>query len=69
MATLDLVNGVGDKAHVPSPAGRFTFAGEDDTATSPKFDVTDEAGVVWKVKLGDESKPETAATRFLWAAG
>jgi hypothetical protein len=69
IAALDLVNGVGGNAHVPSPAGRFTFAGEDDTATSPKFDVTDEAGVVWKVKLGDESKPETAATRFLWAAG
>ena len=69
IATLDLVNGVGDKAHVPNAAGKFTFASEDDTATSPKFDVTDEAGVVWKVKLGDESKPETAATRFLWAAG
>lgn len=69
VATLDLIIGVGDKAHVPSPAGRFTFAGEDDSATSPKFDVTDAQGVVWKVKLGDESKPETAATRFLWAAG
>ncbi len=69
VATLDLINGVGDKSHVPSPAGKFTFAGEDDTATSPKFDVTDAWGVVWKVKLGDESKPETAATRFLWAAG
>ena len=69
IATLDLVNGVGDKAHAPSPGGRFTFAGEDDTATSPKFDVTDAWGVVWKVKLGDESQAETAATRFLWAAG
>jgi len=69
IATLDLINGVGDKAHVPTPAERFTFVGEDDDATSPKFDVTDAQGVVWKVKLGDESRAETAATRFLWAAG
>jgi len=69
IATLDLINGVGDKAHAPAPAGKFTFAAEDDSATSPKFDVTDSSGVVWKVKLGDESQAETAATRFLWAAG
>jgi hypothetical protein len=41
---------------------KVPFAGEDDTATSPKFDVTDAWGVVWKVKLGDESQAETAAT-------
>ncbi len=69
IATLDLINGVGDKTRVPIPSGRFTFAGEDDDATSPKFDVTDDQGVVWKVKLGDEARAETAATRFLWAAG
>src|SRR5688572_22324721 len=69
VATLDLINGGGDTAHVPSPAGRFTFVGEEDSATSPKFDVTDAHGVIWKVKLGDESRAETAATRFLWAAG
>ena len=23
----------------------------------------------WKIKLGDEARPETVATRFLWAAG
>jgi hypothetical protein len=69
IATLDLTCGVGRTSHAPGPAGKFTFAVEDDTATSPKFDVTDASGVVWKVKLGDESKPETAATRFLWAAG
>ena len=69
IATLDLIHGAGRKSHAPTSAGRFTFAGEDDTATSPKFDVTDARGVVWKVKLGDESQAETAATRFLWAAG
>ena len=37
--------------------------------TSPKFDVEDEQGVRWRVKLGQEPQSETAATRLLWAAG
>jgi len=69
IATLDLIHGAGRKSHTPTSAGKFTFVGEADTATSPKFDVTDAWGVEWRVKLGDESQAETAATRFLWAAG
>jgi hypothetical protein len=69
VASLDLVSGVGGWAGAPNPAGTFTFVSDDAAASSPKFDVTDEAGVAWKVKLGPESQPETAATRFLWAAG
>lgn len=69
VAALDLMYGAGGKAHAPDPAGTFTFVKEDTLASSPKFDVTDGQGVAWKVKLGQESQPETAATRFLWAAG
>jgi hypothetical protein len=69
MASLDLMYGAGGKAHAPDPAGTFTFVGEDPDATSPKFDVADGQGVEWRVKLGQESQSETAATRFLWAAG
>lgn len=69
VAGLDLIYGVGQKPNAPGAAGKFTFAREDDSATSPKFEVTDAHGAVWKVKLGDESQAETAATRFLWAAG
>ena len=69
VAGLDLMYGAGGKAHAPDPAGTFTFVKEDTLASSPKFDVTDKQGVTWKVKLGQESQPETAATRFLWAAG
>jgi hypothetical protein len=68
-ASLDLMYGAGGKAHAPDPTGTFTFIREDPLATSPKFDVVDGQGVEWKVKLGPESQPETAATRFLWAAG
>jgi len=66
---LDLRYGAGGSAHAPDLAGGFTFVSEDPNATSPKFVVVDRAGVEWKVKLGAESQAETAATRFLWAAG
>jgi hypothetical protein len=69
MASLNLLYGTGGKAHAPDATGTFTFVSEDPGATSPKFTVTDGQGVEWKVKLGLEAQPETAATRFLWAAG
>jgi hypothetical protein len=69
MASLNLLYGAGGRAHAPDATGAFTFVSEDTLASSPKFDVTDGQGVEWKVKLGQESQPETAATRFLWAAG
>jgi hypothetical protein len=66
-ASLDLVGGPGGKAHEPGSVLRFIE--ESETGTSPKFEVEDEHGVRWKVKLGEEAKSETAATRLLWAAG
>jgi hypothetical protein len=67
--SLNLFYGAGGKGHAPDPKGTFTFVKEDVAATSPKFDIDDEQGVRWKVKLGEEPESETAATRFLWAAG
>jgi len=64
---LDMAGGAGGKEH--QPAGKFTFDKEDMGGTSPKFIVRDEQGVRWKVKLGQEVKSETAATRLVWAAG
>lgn len=69
MASLDLFYGAGGKGHAPDPNGTFTFVKEDLQATSPKFDIEDGQGVQWRVKLGQEPESETAATRFLWAAG
>ena len=51
------------------PRQPFTFIQEDHGGTNPKFDVQDAAGNRWKVKLGVEARPETAATRLLWAVG
>jgi hypothetical protein len=69
IASLDLINGIGGQAHAPDPKGTFRFVKDATVGLNPKFDVADAQGVQWKVKLGDESRPETAATRFLWAAG
>jgi hypothetical protein len=69
VASLNLLYGAGGKAHAPDPNGRFTFVKEDTEGTSPKFDITDKEGVQWTVKLGREPQSETAATRFVWAAG
>ena len=64
---LNLRYGSGGKEH--QPTGKFTFVKEDMKGTSPKFDVVDEKGTHWRVKLGEETKSETAATRLVWAAG
>ena len=69
VSTLNLIYGGGGKDHAPDPNGKFTFVEEDMNGTSPKFDVEDENGVAWKVKMGAEPQAETAATRLLWAAG
>jgi hypothetical protein len=67
IAALDILNGPGGKEHQPGTS--FKFIEESKSGTSPKFFVEDENGAKWKVKLGQEVKSETAATRLMWAAG
>jgi|KBSMisStaDraftv2_1062788.scaffolds.fasta_scaffold06101_4 hypothetical protein len=68
IASRDLFNGPGGQAHAPKST-IFTFVKEDLDGTATKFVVRDDEGVKWKVKLGAEAKPETAASRIVWAAG
>ncbi len=63
----DLFYGPGGKQD--EPHGPFTFLKEDMAGTNPKFSVRDRDGVKWKVKLGVEARPETTASRLVWAAG
>ncbi len=63
----NLFFGPGDEAH--EPRGPFTFIEEDLDGTNPKIAVRDPDGVKWKVKLGAEARPETAASRLTWAVG
>jgi hypothetical protein len=69
IAARDLIYGIGGKKHAPATNTRFTFDKEDLKGTNPKFSVKDADGTKWKVKLGVEAKPETAATRLVWAVG
>lgn len=65
--TRNLYYGPGGKEH--EPHGAFKFLKEDMKGSNPKFDVQDQDGVKWKVKLGVEAKPETVASRIVWAVG
>nr|AEQ20286.1 hypothetical protein [uncultured bacterium CSLG7] len=67
IASRDLIYGSGGTVHQPREP--FTFIKEDMDGSNPKFDVSDQDGVKWKVKLGAEARPEVAASRLLWAAG
>jgi hypothetical protein len=67
VTALNLLDGPGGKARAPGTD--FKFIEESKSGTAPKFEVEDENGAKWKVKLGPEVKSETAATRLVWAAG
>ena len=51
------------------PQGPFTFIEEDLNGTNPKYVVRDRNKVKWTVKLGMEARPETVASRLVWAVG
>ena len=67
IASRNLLFGPGGEEH--KPQGTFTFVKEDLEGTNPKFVVQDQDGVKWKVKLGSEARPETVASRLVWAVG
>src|SRR6185437_13814161 len=67
IAAKDLYEGAGGAAGRPQPP--FTFVSEDMSGTNPKFDAKDASGVTWRVKMGEESRPEVVASRLLWAMG
>ena len=67
ITSRDLFFGPGGRQH--EPHGPYTFVKEDLDGTNPKFVVRDRDGVKWKVKMGVEARPETVATRLVWAVG
>lgn len=67
ISSKNLLYGSGGEADQPRPP--VVFEKEDTKGTNPKFDVHDQSGTKWKVKLGVEARPETVATRLLWAVG
>jgi hypothetical protein len=67
VTALNLLEGPGGKSRAPGTS--FKFISESKSGTSPKFELEDENGARWKVKLGPEVRGETAAARLVWAAG
>ena len=67
IASRDLFYGCGGTEH--QPRGKLKFIKEKRTGNNPKFDVRDADGVRWGVKMGVEARPETAASRLVWAVG
>jgi hypothetical protein len=65
----DLFYGPGGKAGSPDPAGKFTYVRDQPTGYQKKIIVKDDQGRTWTVKFGPEAKPETAASRIVWAVG
>jgi hypothetical protein len=65
----DLLHGPGGAGLAPSPDVPYEFVQRDTGGTSPGYDVRDESGLEWSVKLGIEARAEVAASRILWAAG
>lgn len=63
----DLLYGEAGKDGQPVPP--FKFIAEDTNGTNPKFDIQDANGKKWRVKLGEEARPEVVASRLLWAVG
>jgi hypothetical protein len=70
LETRDLFFGPGGKEGAPDPAAKFRFLKRDTSGHSLKIEVEDSGGGRrWTVKWGGEARPETTATRIVWAAG
>src|SRR5437763_12630252 len=67
LSSRNLFYGPGGRDH--QPGNTLIFEKEDLQGSSPKFAVKDEQGVKWTIKLGPEARPETVASRLVWAVG
>ena len=67
IASRNLFYGPGGRENAPQSP--YIFLKEDLEGSSPKFDVRDGNQIEWKVKMGPEARPETVATRLVWAIG
>jgi hypothetical protein len=65
----DLFYGAGGREGAPDPSTPFTYLRRLKTGTQKKIVVRDVHDREWKVKFGPEARPETAATRIVWAVG
>ncbi|HEY8561679.1 MAG TPA: hypothetical protein VIL74_14990 [Pyrinomonadaceae bacterium] len=64
----DLYWGAGGRAMYPN-LKRITFIRKETGGNNLKYRIKDGSGRIWVAKIADESQPETAAVRLLWAVG
>jgi hypothetical protein len=69
IGSLDLFYGPGGRAGAPNLSDKFTFIGRDAKGSQLKIYVKDGENRGWIVKFGPEARPETTATRIVWAMG
>jgi hypothetical protein len=67
--SLDLFYGAGGREGAPDPSMPFKYVRRSKSGTQKKIIVEDNSGREWTVKFGPEARPETAATRIVWAVG
>lgn len=64
----DVFWGAGGREMFPDLKGA-TFVSTQPGGNNPKYRIKDREGTEWIVKIADESQPEVAAARLLWALG
>jgi len=69
LESRDLYYGIGGKQGEPDPTDQFRFLGKLTNGHSEKIRVQDSKDRKWKVKFGEEPRPETVASRIVWAVG
>lgn len=68
ITTLDLLAGPGGDSMKPD-LSQIIWEENNTEGYSVNWKVRDASGKHWAVKLGNEARPETAASRLIWAAG
>jgi hypothetical protein len=69
IASRDLFYGAGGSDLRPPDGATFRFEALDTTGFSRGYDVEDDRGREWSVKVGAEAQSEVTASRLLWAVG
>lgn len=69
LESRDLFYGIGGKEGQPNPGDKYRFLAKVTTGHSEKIEVEDTRDRRWTVKFGEEPRPETVATRIVWAVG
>jgi hypothetical protein len=64
----DLYWGAGGRAMFPN-LKKVTLIRKETGGNNLKYRIKDASGRIWVAKIADESQPETAAVRLLWAVG